>query len=163
MPPACGRGQTAASYEILSGQRYLQPGNLFLQIPLTGTVELKDHSVVCPLAARFMRSPADVQRTQRGTEPYKRRVPPDAVGDELRTGKKIQKRIMQDKASCDRLTVSGIVAERGGQLTPDKMSGMHAKPGDDQGIEAFDADVPAVSIQESFGLFTEFPVSGTVF
>ncbi len=109
-----------------------------------------------------MRSPANVQRTQRGTEPYERRAPSDAVGDELRAGKKIQERIVQDKASCDRLTVSGIVAQRGGQLTTDKMAGMDTKPGDDQGIEAFNADVPAVSVQEGFGLLTEFPISGTV-
>ena len=78
-----------------------------------------------------MRSPADVQRAQTRTETHRKRTAADPIGDKLRTGEKIQQGIVQDESCRSIYTVPIIIPVRGGQLAPDELRRMKAKPGED--------------------------------
>ena len=69
---------------------------------------------------------------------------------------------MQYKSRRDVHPVPGVVLQGSGQLAADKMGRMKPEPGDNQRVEAFDADISAISVQNGFRLLTKFPVPGPV-
>ena len=125
-------------------------------------IKLKYNSVVFLFVYPFVTGPADLHRAEVLGKSDGEGLGRNLIRDKLRSAEEVEQGIAEEERR-EGADLAVVIRWGTGELTAHNLGCVELKPTDDEGIEAFNAEITAVFFQNFICLFAELIVALAVF